>query len=90
MTHRKDEFVKVDSALIVDVRSPEEFGSGHLDQSINIPLGSIQNHIRDFKTANKPVVLICRSGARSGRASKLLRSNGVEAYNGGPWDSYEI
>ena len=83
-------FERVDSAIIVDVRTPEEFERGHLEQSINIPLGAIQNHIRDFKATGKPVVLICRSGARSGRASELLKSNGIDAYNGGPWDTYEV
>jgi len=77
-----------DNAILVDVRTPEEFSHGHLEQSINIPLGAIQNHISDFKFTEKPIVLICRSGARSGRASHLLRSHGIDAYNGGAWNSY--
>lgn len=80
--------LEVEDAMIVDVRTNMEFAGGHLDDSVNIPLDSIQNHINDFKKSAKPVVLVCRSGARSGRAAKLLRSHGIDAYNGGPWNSF--
>jgi rhodanese-related sulfurtransferase len=80
--------LEVEDAIIVDVRTNMEFAGGHLEDSVNIPLDKIQNHINEFKKSAKPVVLVCRSGARSGRAAKLLRSHGIDAYNGGSWSSF--
>jgi len=77
-------------SIVVDVRTPREYEQGHYKSSLNIPLNLIDSHIKDFKDSGKKIVLLCRSGARSGRATELLRSHGIEAYNGGPWDSFEF
>lgn len=74
-------------ATIIDVRSPQEFAGGHVPNSINIPLGDIHNQIARLKKEGKPIIACCRSGARSGRATGMLKSAGVEAYNGGAWSS---
>lgn len=79
----------LDQALVVDVRTPGEFNAGHLESSINIPLDEIQNHVNDFKNSGSRIVLICRSGARSGRATKFLQSYGIDAVNGGAWTDYK-
>jgi phage shock protein E len=76
-------------AVIIDVRSPGEFSSGHVKGAINIPLGDIEAQLKKIKAYNKPVVTCCRSGARSGSAASILSSKGIEAYNGGPWQSVE-
>ncbi len=73
-------------ALIVDVRTPEEFKSGHVHGSINIPLDQIASKITMLKNKNVPIIAVCRSGARSGSAVGLLKSNGIEAYNAGSWN----
>ncbi len=73
-------------AVIIDVRTPGEFSSGHIKNSTNIPLQSIQEKLSKVKK-DKPVILCCASGARSGAASRILKSNGYEAYNGGGWTS---
>lgn len=73
-------------ALIVDVRSPKEFQSGHAKGAINIPLGEIKNRLSELKQ-NKPVITCCRSGARSGRATKLLIDADIETHNGGSWQA---
>ncbi|MFN0013516.1 MAG: rhodanese-like domain-containing protein [Saprospiraceae bacterium] len=73
-------------AVIVDVRNPDEFASGHLKGSINIPLGQIGQYFSDLQKKNVPIIAVCRSGARSGAAVDMLRSKGLEAYNGGSWD----
>lgn len=75
-----------DGALLVDVRTPEEFRSGHIKGSVNIPLQVIPSRIADLKQKNKPVIAVCRSGSRSGVAVGLLKNSGLEAYNGGPWN----
>ncbi|HEV7379754.1 MAG TPA: rhodanese-like domain-containing protein [Dyadobacter sp.] len=73
-------------ALIVDVRSAEEFASGHIDGSINIPLDQINTKTTFLKTFDKAVITCCRSGVRSGMAEGLLKAAGVQVYNGGAWD----
>lgn len=74
-------------AMIVDVRTPAEYKSGHLKGSVNIPLDSIGAQMDRIKKSNKVVITCCRSGARSGAAASQLRNAGIEAHNGGPWDS---
>lgn len=73
-------------AVIVDVRTPGEFNSGHIKGSINIPLDQIANKTDELKKKNKPVITCCRSGNRSGMALSPLKSAGIECYNGGPWN----
>ncbi len=73
-------------ALIVDVRSPDEFASGHIDESINIPLDKISTKTAFLKACGKPVITCCRSGTRSGLAEGILKMAGVQVYNGGAWD----
>ncbi len=74
-------------ALVVDVRSPQEFATGHIQGSINIPLDQINAKADMLLRKNKPVITCCRSGARSGMAEGMLKSAGVDAYNGGAWES---
>ena len=77
-------------AIIIDVRTPDEFKSGHIKGSLNIPVQVIQGKIADLKKKNKPIIAVCRSGARSGVAADMLKNAGVEAYNGGPWNALEF
>ena len=64
-------------ALMVDVRTPEEFASGSVKGAINIPLDEVENRINEFK--GKPaVVVFCRSGNRSGQAKEILENNGIK------------
>lgn len=63
--------------LILDVRSPEEYGEGHIPGAINIPfdqLGSRYTEIGSHK--DKEVVLYCKSGRRAGIAANTLRAKG--------------
>ena len=64
-------------ALLVDVRTPSEFASGHLPDAINVPLDQIEVKLpRRVKDKNQPVLLHCQSGMRSGIAMKKLKSLG--------------
>lgn len=76
-------------ALIVDVRTPGEYKSGHIKGSVNIPLDSIGSQATSLLKKGVPVITCCRSGARSGMAVGILRNAGIEAVNGGPWDSLQ-
>ncbi len=72
-------------AVLVDVRSPEEVASdGGLPGAVHVPLQQFPQQIFDAIAKDKPVVLYCLSGGRSGYAASWLRENGVpEAYNAG-------
>jgi phage shock protein E len=74
-------------AVIVDVRTSGEFQGGHIKGSKNIPLNTIGNQIESIKKMNKPVIACCASGMRSAQATSILKSNGIDAINGGGWSS---
>ncbi len=74
-------------ALVIDVRSPSEYLSGHIEGSINIPLNKIQDELAGIREKAQVVITVCRSGARSSSAQSILLSVGIEAYNGGPWEA---
>jgi Rhodanese-related sulfurtransferase len=76
-------------ALIIDVRTPQEFAEGKVENSVNIPLSDIMNHLKKIKEQNKPVITCCRSGARSEKAKTTFISEGIEAYNGGSWNEVQ-
>ena len=63
-------------ALLVDVRSTEEFASGHIQGAKNIPVGTVAENLKAFGKKDAPIVVYCRSGARSGRAKSVLEDNG--------------
>lgn len=74
-------------AVVIDVRTKEEFEEGHVQGSKNIPLNTISGQIEQIKKLDKPVITCCRSGARSGSAATILKQHGIDAINGGPWGS---
>ena len=74
-------------ALIVDVRTQEEFDGGHAKGSLHIPLSSLPDKFKTIRK-NSPVIVVCESGARSAQAVRFLINNGFEAYNGGSWRSF--
>jgi rhodanese-related sulfurtransferase len=82
------EFVEK-GAIIIDVRSPGEFSGGHIKGSKNIPLNEISAKINEIKKLNKPVIACCASGMRSSQATSILKQNGIDAINGGGWQSLQ-
>jgi phage shock protein E len=79
--------LKEAGAIIIDVRSPQEFDRGHIQGSKNIPVNIIQRELNAIKKWNKPIITVCQSGARSGMAKSVLKGAGIEVYNGGSWFS---
>lgn len=71
-------------AVIVDVRSKGEYQSGHLKNSINIPLDTLANQLGKLKM-DKPIITCCASGMRSGSARSFLQKKGYKVVNGGSW-----
>jgi len=76
-----------DGAYILDVRTPGEFNSGNIKESTNIPLDQIQSKLEAIKEMNKSIIFCCASGIRSGQATSIAKSRGIESYNGGGWRS---
>ncbi|MGB8652200.1 MAG: rhodanese-like domain-containing protein [Mycobacteriales bacterium] len=67
-------------ALLLDVRTPQEFRSGHAPRSRNIPLDQLPGRLRELPTGRQ-VLVICQSGGRSARAAALLGQHGVTVSN---------
>ena len=64
-------------AVIVDVRSPEEFASGHLLSAVNIPVDDLESELpRRVHDRGRVVLLHCEGGMRSGIAKRKLRAMG--------------
>lgn len=72
----------------VDVRTPEEFATGHIGGALNIPLADISRRKQEIKDLGiKPVIFYCRSGNRSGLAiSQLYKEGYNQVFNGGSLD----
>ncbi|MCD0477594.1 rhodanese-like domain-containing protein [Chryseobacterium sp. LC2016-29] len=72
---------------LIDVREPMELEmDGNIEGAINIPLGEIEDRKDEILSIEKPVVLFCRSGNRSGKALEFLNAQGLkDGYNGGGW-----
>lgn len=63
------------SHQLIDVRTREEFASGHIVGAINIPVEELAGRLSEV-SPNTPVVVYCRSGNRSAQAADLLDSAG--------------
>ena len=66
---------------LIDIREPYEYKSGSLKTSQNIPMGNLLEEPEKYLLKGKTYYLICRSGARSGRATKKLVSLGFDVIN---------
>lgn len=71
-----DQFQKIDNAVLIDVRTEEEYRSGHIDGSVNIPLQNISTVRGRIKELTTPIFVHCLSGGRSARAASELKSMG--------------
>ncbi len=84
---KKVDYTKLleEGAVIIDVRSPNEFASGCIPGSENIPLETLGTRVKQLKLLAVPIITVCASGMRSGVAKTRLKAAGIEAYNGGGW-----
>jgi phage shock protein E len=77
------------AARLLDVRSSEEFGSGHLSGAVNIPVQDLDRHLADVGPPDGDIVVYCRSGHRSSRATALLRAHGfTKVHDLGPMTAW--
>jgi rhodanese-related sulfurtransferase len=87
-TNELELFLEKD-AIILDVRTANEFAEGHIKNAKNIDLQVLNSKISEIKKWNKPVITCCRSGMRSAQATSILKQNGIECVNGGGWTSLQ-
>jgi len=80
------EYLK-NGAVVLDVRTNEEFAEGHVANSEHIILQTLPGNVGVVKAYGKQVIAVCRSGARSQQATDFLKQNGIDTINGGPWEN---
>lgn len=76
-------------AVILDVRTVEEWNAGHSEGAQLITLQTIPARVDEVKAWNKPVIAVCKSGGRSAQATQFLKGHGVDVINGGPWQNVD-
>lgn len=72
-----------ENALVLDVREPDEFAQGHLPDAINLPAGKLAERVAEIeKYKERPLIVCCAAGMRSGRACRDLGKQGFgKLYN---------
>jgi rhodanese-related sulfurtransferase len=74
-------------ALVVDVRTEDEFMDGAYPGAVNIPVGEIQRRLKELEPKNRTLILYCESGARSAYAARILKMSGwTDVINAGGID----
>lgn len=74
-----------EGAVLLDVRTPEEYREGHIEGARNIPVQQLAQRMSEVGPPDRPVVVYCRSGGRSQTAAEmLLRAGYQDVFNLGP------
>lgn len=73
-------FDQLDRVQVLDVREVPEWRAGRIDRALHIPLASLPARLAELDR-DRPVVVVCRSGMRSGRAALFLQHHGFDAHN---------
>ena len=69
---------------MIDVRTPEEYSRGHIENSVNIPLDKLEQSLDLLNDKEKTIITCCASGMRSEKAKKILKKlEYSQVYNGG-------
>jgi len=76
-------------AIVLDVRTDAEWDEGHSEGAKHIVLDTLPENVDEIEGWGKPVIAVCRSGARSQRATDYLEGNGIDVINGGPWQNVD-
>jgi rhodanese-related sulfurtransferase len=63
---------KPESFYLIDVRDPDEFAAGHFKTAVNIPTDDLEKQVASLP-ADRPIVFVCSTGARSGEAFYMLQ-----------------
>jgi len=75
------------NAIVIDVRSKQEWDLGHIDSFRHIEFRDIKSQLNNLKELNKPIIAVCVSGMRSGQVAEYLKREGLDVVNGGSWQN---
>lgn len=79
-----DDALAAENVLLLDVRTPGEFASGHIPNATLVPVQEIEKALAVIGDKDRPVVAYCASGGRSSAATRFLREQGfTRVVNGG-------
>lgn len=70
------QYKSTNNAVLLDVRTKEEYAEGHIEDSVNVPLDSVMSVESVVKDKNTPLFVYCFSGSRSGQAVSILKRMG--------------
>ena len=85
------EYAETKNAVLLDVRTPQEYGEGHIPESINVPLQTLDKVRSVVENKDAELFVYCYSGARSRQATAMLQHmgytnvqniGGIAAYHG--------
>jgi rhodanese-related sulfurtransferase len=76
----KTTFAKRSEVTLLDVRESWEWDAGRIENSVHIPLMQVPSRLQDIPK-DRPIVAVCRTGARSEDAAEFLRRLGYDAHN---------
>ena len=76
-----------EGATLLDVRTPGEFGGGHVEGAVNIPVSELGSRMSEVPT-DHPVVVYCLSGGRSSAAARQLEGQGYEVFDLGAMSNW--
>ena len=71
-----DRWRATEGAVLIDVRSEEEYEQGHISGSVNIPLNDIERVRQEYPEKDTPIFVHCLTGSRSGQAFLFLKRSG--------------
>ncbi|MBQ9046104.1 MAG: rhodanese-like domain-containing protein [Oscillospiraceae bacterium] len=71
-----DECRATPGAVLLDVRTPEEYAEGHIPGSVSIPLAALPARYHELGAPDTPLFVHCLSGGRSGQAVRFLQGAG--------------
>lgn len=72
------EIYKRTNALLIDVRTPEEYREKHIEGAVNIPVYEIDNIKNEIIDPNKVILVYCKTGKRSKIVKQILTQNGYK------------
>lgn len=76
------ELIEKDKVILLDVRTEEEYITGHIPNSVLIPLDELEERLNELSELDTKIIVYCKSGTRSTIACEILVQAGyVDVYN---------
>ncbi|MBQ8042765.1 MAG: rhodanese-like domain-containing protein [Clostridia bacterium] len=76
------QIIDTEDVVLLDVRTEEEFVTGHIINAINIPIDELEYRLNELKDKDEKILVYCKSGARSVVGCEILGENGyTNIYN---------